>query len=681
MKSFYEKYPDLLKYWNYRKNNPLKPEDVPYGSSQEVWWICNRGHDFKKRVYSIKTSKCPYCSNQKVCYENSLARNKPEIAKQWHPSKNKMNPFGVTSGSGSEAWWICEKKHEFKMVIKDKKLNSCPVCNNKIVVYEDSLEVKKPDIAKQWHPTKNKKLPSEVSANYTKNCWWICISGHEFKQSPKNRTNLYLGCRQCSSQFKTSFNEQAIFYYVKQHFRDAENRYKFNQIEIDVFIPSLQLGIEYDGYYHIKNKVKDIEKNNKLKLSDIILWRFRGHELQGVDVGNICYQLKNNSTDELNKKLKLLMADLFNYANVNHITLDIDVRRDSIKIQQQYISQILENNFLSIKPHLEEEWDTENNGLLRPRYFPYGSNNKAWWICVVCKERWQSTIVNRVKGNGCPYCSNKKVTYMNSLGYNHPELIKQWDNEKNKKTIFNYVPGSNHKAWWICEKGHSYQQQICKKIKTPTCRECFKIENSLAAKFPNILRMWDYGKNDLSPYIVSYGSGKKAWWKCDQGHFWEERICKITLSKQRCPYCSNRRILKENSLAANNPRLTMEWDLEGNIKSPLEVSPRSSYTATWKCLKCSYRYSARVDQRNKKKGSGCPRCSGRVPKKYNLLINSLPELIKHWDYKKNKKVDILKISIHSQQKVFWKCNICGNEEYTAIRNKVRRKSPCNLCEK
>ena len=52
----------------------------------------------------------------------------------------------------------------------------------------------------------------------------------------------------------TSFEEQAIYYYIKQLFRDAVNRgiYSFNDnesIELDIYIPCLRFAIEYDGAY------------------------------------------------------------------------------------------------------------------------------------------------------------------------------------------------------------------------------------------------------------------------------------------------------------------------------------------------------------------------------------------------------------------------------------------------
>ncbi len=56
--------------------------------------------------------------------------------------------------------------------------------------------------------------------------------------------------KQYDIESQTSFPEQGIFFYMNKRYV-TENRYLFHNHEIDVFIPSLSVGIEYDGeYYH-----------------------------------------------------------------------------------------------------------------------------------------------------------------------------------------------------------------------------------------------------------------------------------------------------------------------------------------------------------------------------------------------------------------------------------------------
>lgn len=76
-----------------------------------------------------------------------------------------------------------------------------------------------------------------------------------------------------SQQSQTSFPEQAIYYYLKQAFPDTLNRYILDKREIDIFIPSKNIGIEYNGYYSHKEKAeKDIRKKEFFESIGITLF-------------------------------------------------------------------------------------------------------------------------------------------------------------------------------------------------------------------------------------------------------------------------------------------------------------------------------------------------------------------------------------------------------------------------
>ena len=116
----------------------------------------------------------------------------------WHPTKNVgIRPEEVTIKSFQKVWWKCPKgvDHEWQasiryMVDKDNKYVGCPFCNNKRVSITNSLSTKYPEIAAQWHPTKNNSLlPSAVTYTSTKNVWWQCEKGHEWKRPINQRVN------------------------------------------------------------------------------------------------------------------------------------------------------------------------------------------------------------------------------------------------------------------------------------------------------------------------------------------------------------------------------------------------------------------------------------------------------------------------------------------------------------
>ena len=83
-------------------------------------------------------SGCPYCSNKKVAISNCLTTTHPELAKQWHPTKNgKLTPQDVYAGSFKKIWWKCDKgdDHEYEMLLSDRKRGyNCPICRGLKVV-------------------------------------------------------------------------------------------------------------------------------------------------------------------------------------------------------------------------------------------------------------------------------------------------------------------------------------------------------------------------------------------------------------------------------------------------------------------------------------------------------------------------------------------------------------------
>ena len=92
--------------------------------------------------------------------KKSLAETHPEVAKQWHPTKNgDLIPNNVTPGSNKKVWWKCEKgdDHEWEARVDERAVrgDGCSVCAGKKVVKSNSLASLRPDLVKVWHPVKN----------------------------------------------------------------------------------------------------------------------------------------------------------------------------------------------------------------------------------------------------------------------------------------------------------------------------------------------------------------------------------------------------------------------------------------------------------------------------------------------------------------------------------------------
>ena len=125
--------------------------------------------------------------------ENSLAEVNPELAKEWHPTKNKpLTPYNFTRSARLKVWWQCDEGHEWKANIYSRNLggHGCPVCTGKVASSENCMAVTHPDLAKLFHPTKNvDHSPENLKAGTGIKLWWICNKGHEWLLSGNNMTS------------------------------------------------------------------------------------------------------------------------------------------------------------------------------------------------------------------------------------------------------------------------------------------------------------------------------------------------------------------------------------------------------------------------------------------------------------------------------------------------------------
>ena len=252
-----------------------------------------------------------------------------------------------------------------------------------------------------------------------------------------------------------------------------------------------------------------------------------------------------------------------------------------------------EKHYISENTQLMAEWDQEKNTALGidPQTLTQGCHTKVWWICEK-GHSYETQIVYRVKGSGCPYCANKKALRgYNDLQTVNPTLAKEWNYKRNNGlTPADVTPSSHKKVWWKCNKGHEWQATISSRNRgrgCPCCsgRSVIKGVNDLQTVNPTLAKEWNYEKNNgLTPMDVMPNSDKKAWWKCCEGHEWQATINSRS-NGIGCPYCSGRLAIKgENDLETVNPTLAKEWNYEKNDGlTPDEVMPNSNKKVWWQC--------------------------------------------------------------------------------------------------
>ena len=532
--------PELIKEWDYKKNGDLKPYQILPGSEKKVWWKCKQGHSWLAAVFNRNRGVgCPYCSNVKVLAGyNDLATVRPKLVQEWDFEKNgNLKPSDMLPGSHKKVWWKCTNGHQWKAMIKDRYSgNNCPYCANKKILngYND-FSTTYPGLVKEWSD-KNSISPEEVISGAKKKYYWICPIGHDDYLMTIDQRKRGQGCPICARQSQTSFPEQALYFYIKQAFPDSINRYLFeDKKEIDIYIPSKQLGIEYDGYFSHKGKTKkDAEKTEYLRSKGVSLLRIKEYKNDN-DRNAADFYIHERTTYE---SITSMVIDVLTHLDCFNF-ISVDCERDQSQIKEQYINSIRQNSIATAMPEIVSEWDYIENGSIKPEYVSRNSKLKYHWICPVCGYSYIASPTSRYHGTACPACAGRAVHRgFNDLSTRNPELIEEWDFEKN---------------------------------------------------------------GSIDPDNIFYRSKEMVWWKCRYGHSWQKSVCSRTKNKSVCPYCTGRSVIKGyNDLKTKRPDLAMEWDYSLNNGSPDEIHYNNQTEQIhWICKACGYKWIHTVSNRNR----------------------------------------------------------------------------------
>ena len=205
-----------------------------------------------------------------------------------------------------------------------------------------------------------------------------------------------------------------------------------------------------------------------------------------------------------------------------------------------------ENDLATTHPHLLKMWSQRNH--LLPTGVTAGSHKKVWWVCEKSHE-WEASIVQMaLEDTGCPYCAGKRaIPGETDLATVRPDILKEWDFERNTLEPTEILPSAHDKVWWKCSLGHSWQAIVFSRTKEkpagcPYCtgKKVLSGFNDLTTLKPKLAKEWYEPLNDdLRPEDVTLGSNKKVWWQCAEGHVWQAAIYSRTRKKgSGCPVCA-----------------------------------------------------------------------------------------------------------------------------------------------
>ncbi len=216
-KLFKDNHPDLYKEIHPDKNGDFDFSTLFENSGKRIWWQCRKD---KRHIWPQSITNrarrgygCPYCGKRKTLPEESLGALHPNIASEVHPEKSKnFDPQKYSPGSNKVIWWKCKKGHEWKQRVKDrvKHGRTCRICRREA----NSLAAKYPEIAAEWHPTKNGNLsPKDVLVSDRKMIWWQCLKdkSHEWQVTAESRVRSKFGCHICNKNQKKNYPALPVY--------------------------------------------------------------------------------------------------------------------------------------------------------------------------------------------------------------------------------------------------------------------------------------------------------------------------------------------------------------------------------------------------------------------------------------------------------------------------------------
>lgn len=516
-------FPVVAEEWDYLGNKLLPTEELA-GSHHKANWICSEcGHHWvaEIRMRTKGGQGCPECGKRKM--GDTLRANKlnagaqsletayPDIAKEWDYERNgNVYPKMVLPNSNMKVYWKCVVCNYSWLASVNNRTNGqsgCPACTNHIVVAgKNDLATVYPQLAHEWHPTKNYSLsPSQVGAGSREKVWWMCKFGHEFQCRINDRVSKNVGCKECSKRFQKSLSEYAVEYYIRLHFPDNIANFRpeyLNGKELDIYIPTRRTAIEYDGSAYHKNVDRDITKDGLCNNNGITLIRIRESKCPNYQRADKTFWRE----DQTNKSLSDVIIALLSYLGVNNI--DVDVDRDIYEIKASFYSSAIQGSIFEMYPSLAEEWDYVGNKGLTPRNIPATkSKDKYSWICKVCGYVWSAALSERINGTGCPLCKNKVVIPgINDLATTHPNIASEWNYEKNAPLLPNQITKSyTESVWWKCSVcGYEWHVRVKNRVSGSGCNKCAAKKRGQSMS----KEVYQYSQNRI--FIKKYDSLKAA---------------------------------------------------------------------------------------------------------------------------------------------------------------------------
>ncbi len=399
------------------------------GANKAILVRCNAcGNEWMTTPSRLLSGKgCPKCSiaivSQKrikrfIEKRGALADNYPYLLKEWdyiENSKMDLDPNELTQSSNRKASWICSKcgfKYDAIISNRTRLGSGCPVCSgNKVLSGVNDLQTTNPDLIKDWDYEKNDKEsihPFMISKGSETTVNWKCsICGFRWRAKVYSRV-AGSGCPNCAKETHTSLPELTILYYMREIDPNVKSTYQPSWLkpsEIDIYIPRLQFGIEYDGEGFHKNPQKDEKKDEICRAHGIMLLHVREPKCPQLKPGSLVYYRSSKKEEQLDEMICAIVA-IINDKCGSSFSIHPLFQKDREQIYNCYLSK-RKTNSIAMLPEAMLDWDYEKNKELDPFKISRGSHIRVWWKCYVCGHETFGMVSDHQK-HVCSMCRGNK---------------------------------------------------------------------------------------------------------------------------------------------------------------------------------------------------------------------------------------------------------------------------------
>lgn len=200
-------HPQIAAQWHPTLNGELTPNDVREGSTDRVWWLCDRGHEWQTEVRCRcqRNNGCPCCNGRYVIKgETDLESQRPDLVKEWDFEENgDYTPDKASIHSPRKVGWICSKGHKWIATVEKRtqRNQGCPYCSGRRAIPgETDIVTTNPELMSLWDYEKNSEegiYPENIKSGSDVKTWWKCENGHSWQTRTKHIAIRKQGCPYC----------------------------------------------------------------------------------------------------------------------------------------------------------------------------------------------------------------------------------------------------------------------------------------------------------------------------------------------------------------------------------------------------------------------------------------------------------------------------------------------------